>query len=332
MTAYIATYLVVPTGGVVKLPADNAGTRADKFLQWSSDGLTLENTVLTDGADGADGADGQGVPVGGTTRQVLAKINGTDFNTEWHTVVLADITDLTVTASYVEFPVGLRPWIDDDLAPAGVGYLFESVNDGHLYWVHRDGGVHLLCSDSGYGSGSSGVSYSPGHLTIGAYFTTYGDSVPVTLAVPADRQFFVPFYVGYDRTAGAVAVYVNTPTASSNVRLGIYENDNGKPGALLIDGGSVSTSTTGNKPAVMSQALPAGWYWLSALFSHTVSVVGDPCVAGSRLRLLSMNESASYYVYTDTAYGMLPATPSGTLLWSDVASNPNVPRIGIAFT
>jgi len=36
-----------------------------------------------DGAPGADGADGEGVPVGGTTGQVLAKIDGTDYNTEW---------------------------------------------------------------------------------------------------------------------------------------------------------------------------------------------------------------------------------------------------------
>ena len=45
-----------------------------------------------DGADGADGAqgpqgpagtNGQGVPTGGTAGQVLAKINATDYNTEW---------------------------------------------------------------------------------------------------------------------------------------------------------------------------------------------------------------------------------------------------------
>ena len=37
----------------------------------------------TDGAPGADGADGEGVPTGGTAGQVLAKIDGTDFNTTW---------------------------------------------------------------------------------------------------------------------------------------------------------------------------------------------------------------------------------------------------------
>lgn len=35
------------------------------------------------GADGADGADGVGVPTGGTAGQILAKVDGTDFNMNW---------------------------------------------------------------------------------------------------------------------------------------------------------------------------------------------------------------------------------------------------------
>lgn len=35
------------------------------------------------GAPGADGTDGVGVPAGGTTGQVLAKIDATNYNTEW---------------------------------------------------------------------------------------------------------------------------------------------------------------------------------------------------------------------------------------------------------
>lgn len=38
------------------------------------------------GPAGADGADGQGVPTGGTTGQVLAKVDGADYNTTWTTV------------------------------------------------------------------------------------------------------------------------------------------------------------------------------------------------------------------------------------------------------
>jgi hypothetical protein len=35
------------------------------------------------GADGADGAAGPGVPTGGTADQILAKIDGTNYNTHW---------------------------------------------------------------------------------------------------------------------------------------------------------------------------------------------------------------------------------------------------------
>ncbi|RLB61377.1 MAG: hypothetical protein DRH08_14025, partial [Deltaproteobacteria bacterium] len=35
------------------------------------------------GATGSDGADGEGVAIGGSTGEVLAKVDGTDFNTQW---------------------------------------------------------------------------------------------------------------------------------------------------------------------------------------------------------------------------------------------------------
>ena len=35
------------------------------------------------GPAGADGADGEGVPLGGTTGQILSKTSETDYDTEW---------------------------------------------------------------------------------------------------------------------------------------------------------------------------------------------------------------------------------------------------------
>jgi hypothetical protein len=53
------------------------------------------------GADGADGTDGVGVPAGGTTGQVLKKVDGTDYNTEWGeastVAALDDLTDVDTT-------------------------------------------------------------------------------------------------------------------------------------------------------------------------------------------------------------------------------------------
>lgn len=43
----------------------------------------ISNTTGPTGDPGADGTDGQGVPVGGTTGQVLAKASNVDYVTEW---------------------------------------------------------------------------------------------------------------------------------------------------------------------------------------------------------------------------------------------------------
>ena len=68
-----------------------------------------------------------------------------------HTHTLSQITDVTVTSDMVSIPKGLRPGLYDDLVTPPVGTIIESSNDGHLYWVHRDGSVHLLCDSGGYG-------------------------------------------------------------------------------------------------------------------------------------------------------------------------------------
>ena len=63
------------------------------------DGVEVGVTV---GADGAPGAAGQGVPVGGTAGQVLAKIDDTNYNTEWITssaLTDGDKGDIVVASS-----------------------------------------------------------------------------------------------------------------------------------------------------------------------------------------------------------------------------------------
>jgi len=59
------------------------GAKGDKGDTGATGATGATGSTGATGADGADGADGEGVPIGGTTGQVLAKIDATDFNTEW---------------------------------------------------------------------------------------------------------------------------------------------------------------------------------------------------------------------------------------------------------
>jgi hypothetical protein len=97
-------HLANPTGSDVTAQLNVNGTAganvilppvtilAGGFAVYGSDGWKFYNSqgqllgvgaTGATGATGADGADGVGVPAGGTEGQRLAKIDGTDYNTEW---------------------------------------------------------------------------------------------------------------------------------------------------------------------------------------------------------------------------------------------------------
>jgi hypothetical protein len=84
----------------------------------------------TNGTNGSNGTNGQGVPVGGTTGQVLAKINATDYNTQWTTPAAGTVTNVTGTAPIVSSG-GTTPAISVSAAStsaSGVVQLTDSVS------------------------------------------------------------------------------------------------------------------------------------------------------------------------------------------------------------
>ena len=78
-------------------------TGPDTAKQFDFQFHNLKGEAGADGKDGADGATGPqgnpgpGVPRGGTTNQVLRKVDGTDYNTEWHSLDDADIPSSAVS-------------------------------------------------------------------------------------------------------------------------------------------------------------------------------------------------------------------------------------------
>jgi hypothetical protein len=91
--------------------------------------VTQTITLSAAGPQGASGTNGQGVPVGGTTGQVLAKINATDYNTQW-VAQSGGVTSVTGTAPIVSSG-GTTPAISVSAAStssAGVVQLSDSTS------------------------------------------------------------------------------------------------------------------------------------------------------------------------------------------------------------
>lgn len=78
VTAYTIGDIVTNDGSSYVCIANNTNQEPPNASYWG-----LYASKGDTGATGSTGAAGQGVPTGGTTGQVLSKIDGTDYNTEW---------------------------------------------------------------------------------------------------------------------------------------------------------------------------------------------------------------------------------------------------------
>lgn len=103
---------------------------------------------------------------------------------------------------------------------------------------------------------ASGQFYAPS-LNMSTATRPNGFITAVPLLVPKDTAF--------DRIAADVTTVGN---AGAKVRLAIYEDNNGRPGALLLDAGQVDAGTgdgTGVKAITIDVELEKAVYWLAAI-------------------------------------------------------------------
>jgi len=127
---------------------------------------------------------------------------------------------------------------------------------------------------------------------------------------------------------------ITTAVASSLVRLGIYEDDGGKPGVLTVDAGTLDSSTTGLKELTVGVDLVAGDYWLALMVdtaSGAVSYRGfsdrnqQTRVTSQTLNTLMLG--ANTLLYQSLSAGALPSPAPSTI----GAAGGGGPMIGVRF-
>ncbi len=170
----------------------------------------------------------------------------------------------------------------------------------------------------GDGSTAGGIqvggqrNFMPGHSASRRYFPANVLAAGAGAAGAANFVAFVPFCVGQPTTFTGIGVNV-TAAGATTVRLGIYSNSGSQPGSLILDAGTVSITTTGQKTASISQSLTAGWYWLACHFdasppslTSTPAGVGHPGI-GAATSSVALH---SGYIAVQAYASGLPASPT----------------------
>jgi hypothetical protein len=103
------------------------------------------------------------------------------------------------------------------------------------------------------------------------YLVSMGSNV-VNQIIPEGIIFYCPIWLSNSANVDRIAVEVATSASQSGVvRLGIYEADaNGLPGSLIVDAGTVDSSTVGVKQAIISEQL-IGLKWLAVVSQNNIS-------------------------------------------------------------
>lgn len=84
----------------------------------------------------------------------------------------------------------------------------------------------------------------------------------------ANTLYLMAFEIERTTVFTKIGIHVFTASAG-NARLGIYNGTAGIPSTLVLDCGTVSTGTTGDKEITISQSLSPGVYFLVVVFDAT---------------------------------------------------------------
>lgn len=177
-----------------------------------------------------------------------------------------------------------------------------------VYDLMYDGTNFVLMNPEAV-SAVTGPGYASGNYHQGLGWSGGGGAT--TLTVTANRLYAKVFVCLSSETFTKIGIEVTTG-AGTNARLGIYSSSNGRPGSLLLDAGTVSTATTGEKEVTISQALPAGTYFLGAVFDNTPIVRAVASTGPVMSALIGAtdpdNTTALAGFYVAHAFGALPST------------------------
>lgn len=143
----------------------------------------------------------------------------------------------------------------------------------------------------------------------------------------SDRIYYIPYIAVPDITYNRIGLYVFSGSAGT-MRIGIYEADSstGGPGTLVLDAGTVSTTSTGEKEITISQALPNTKYFIAIIGDSFPTLYNFNSLVSPKLMGSSSAISTGHTFLYKSAAGEHTAL-SSTALTGLTGSNSNYPVV-----
>lgn len=112
--------------------------------------------------------------------------------------------------------------------------------------------------------GPSSLAAPPVKPIVGRWYTGTVSNLAAGKGVTTTDHVFHPIVFGHGVTLDRLGMFITATVAASTVRLGVCASAaDGLPGVRVVDGGTVDSSTSGEKTVTVSTALSAGAvYWL----------------------------------------------------------------------
>lgn len=185
---------------------------------------------------------------------------------------------------------------------------------GQVWAKTSSGDYDALWTDPKWAGGDS---YRSGYYAHGIYVS----STSGTQGLTQDRLFARPFLVVARRAFDRIGVNITVAAGASGVlRMGIYADGGGVPGALIVDAGTVSATATGTVEITIAQTLDPGLYWLALVEQGSAtggtvtaySAAAIPTSAWSQVATTPPTSLGFTHPYKASVSGALP-NPFGAL-------------------